>query len=295
MLPREVLKQVRKLQLRAKKAVENLLGGEYHSIFKGAGIAFEEVRPYQVGDDVRSIDWNVTARMDHPFIKRYIEERERTVILALDASASMRFGTGRMTKREVAAELAAVLAFSAVSNNDRVGLMLFSDKIEHYLPPRKGATHVLRVVRDALFFEAKSRGTSLADGLDHLNRVVRRRSIVFLFSDFQGPDYERPLGRAARRHELIAVWLQDPRERELPNVGLADVEDAETGRRLLVDTGSAALRAAYAKQAAARGEAVRRRLAAAGVDAIEAATDGRHLDALVRFFRLRQRQAMRER
>jgi uncharacterized protein (DUF58 family) len=295
MLPREVLKQVRRLQLRARKAVENLLGGEYHSIFKGAGIAFEEVRPYQVGDDVRSIDWNVTARMDHPFIKRYIEERERTVILAVDTSASMRFGTGRLSKREVAAELAAVLAFSAVSNNDRVGLMLFSDKIEHYLPAKKGPKHVLRVVRDVLFFEPKSRGTSLTDGLDHLNRVVRRRSIVFLFSDFQGPEHERALGRTARRHELIAVWLADPRERQLPDVGLAELEDAESGRRLLVDTGSPELRAAYERQGREREEAVRRLLRGAGVDAIEATTDGRHLDALVRFFRLRQKQAMKER
>jgi uncharacterized protein (DUF58 family) len=290
MLPREILRQVRRLQLRARRAVEDMLGGEYHSVFRGTGMAFEEVRAYQPGDDVRAIDWNVTARMNQPFVKRYIEERERTVLLAVDTSGSLAFGTGRQRKREVAAELAAVLAFTAIGNNDRVGLVQFSDHIEHYLPPRKGARHVLRLIRDVLFFEPKRRGTSLAGGLDHLNRVQRKRAIVFLFSDFLDVGYERQLRRTARRHELIAVHLGDPREEWLPDVGLVMLEDAETGQRLLVDTGSAAVREGYQAAAAGRGEELRKLMRSAGVDLIEASTDGNHLDALVRFFRQRQRR-----
>src|SRR6185436_6368085 len=191
MLPREIVRQVRRLQLRARRAVENLLGGEYHSVFKGTGIAFEEVREYQPGDDVRSIDWNVTARMGHPFVKRYVEERELTVILAVDVSGSNQFGSGLQQKREVAAELAAVLAFSAISNNDRVGLVQFSDRIERFVPPRKGTRHVLRLIRDVLFFPPQHRGTSLRTGLDFLNRVQRRRAVVFLFSDFLDRNFDR--------------------------------------------------------------------------------------------------------
>jgi uncharacterized protein (DUF58 family) len=293
MLPREILRQVRRLQLKARRAVEDMLGGEYHSVFKGTGIAFEEVRPYQPGDDVRSIDWNVTARMSQPFVKRYIEERERTVVLAVDASGSLGFGTGLLPKREVAAELAAVLAFSAISNNDRVGLVQFTDRIEHYLPPRKGPRHVLRLIRDVLFFQPEGRRTCLRAGLDHLARVIRRRAIVFLFSDFLDSDHEKPLRRTARRHELIAVRLSDPRERDLPAAGLVELEDAETGSRLIVDTRGEALRAAYRAAADERDAAVGRLMRSAGVDVIEASTDGKHLDELVRFFRRRQRRMRR--
>ncbi len=293
MLPREILRQVRRLQLKARRAVEDLLGGEYHSVFRGTGISFEEVRAYQPGDDVRSIDWNVTARMNQPFVKRYIEERERTVMLAVDTSGSLAFGTGTHTKREVAAELAAVVAFSAISNNDRVGLVQLSDHIEHYLPPRKGPRHVLRLIRDVLFFEPKRRGTALAAGLDYLNRVLRRKAIVFLFSDFLDRQFERALRRTARRHELVAVRLSDPREEELPAVGLVELEDAETGARLLVDTDSAELRDSYRAAAGERLTGLRRMMRSAGVDLIEASTDGLHLDALVRFFRMRERLAQR--
>jgi uncharacterized protein (DUF58 family) len=295
MLPREILRQVRRLQLKARRAVEDLLGGEYHSVFKGTGISFEEVRAYQPGDDVRSIDWNVTARMNQPFVKRYIEERERTVMLAVDTSGSLSFGTGtgRQPKREVAAELAAVLAFSAISNNDRVGLVQLSDHIEHYLPPRKGPRHVLRVIRDLLFFEPARRGTALGEGLDYLNRVLRRKAIIFLFSDFLDRNYERALRRTARRHELIAIHLSDPRELELPGVGLVELEDNETGQRLLVDTDSAALRESYRAAGLARTAALQQLMRSVGVDLIAASTDGGHLDALVRFFRMRERRARR--
>src|SRR6516225_5810861 len=228
MLPREVLRQIRRLQLRARRAVEDVLGGEYHSVFKGWGIAFDEVRAYQPGDDVRAIDWNVTARMGQPFVKRYIEERELTVLLAIDSSGSLQFGTRAQLKREVAAELAAVLAFSAIANNDRVGLIQFTDRVEHFLPPRKGTRHVLRLIRDILFFQPEHRGTALREALDYLNRVLRRRTIVFLFSDFIDRDYEQSFKRTGRRHDLVAVRVTDPREEELPAVGLVEFEDTET-------------------------------------------------------------------
>src|SRR3954468_13579474 len=199
MLPREVLRQIRRLQLRARRAGEDLLGGEYHSVFKGTGIAFEEVREYQPGDDIRTIDWNVTARMGHPFIKRFVEERELTVLLLLDCSGSSQFGTFLQQKREVAAELAAVLAFSAISNNDRVGLIAFTDKVERFVPPRKGTRHVLRLIRDGLFLEPQPRGTSLREGMDFLNRVLHRRAIVFLLSAFLDEGYDRAFKRTARR------------------------------------------------------------------------------------------------
>src|SRR5271155_5015586 len=228
MLPREVLRQIRRLQLKARRAVEDLLGGEYHSVFKGTGISFEEVREYQPGDDVRAIDWNVTARMGHPFIKRFVEERELTVVLAVDCSGSNQFGTRYQQKREVAAELAAVLAFSAISNNDRVGLVGFTDKVERFVPPRKGTRHVLRLIRDVLFFQPKKRGTSLQNALDYLNKVMHRRVIVFLLSDFLDTGFEKSLKRSGRRHDLVAVRITDPREEELPAFGLLELEDAET-------------------------------------------------------------------
>src|ERR1051325_10349719 len=233
MLPREIIRQIRRLQLRARRAVEDVLGGEYRSIFKGTGIAFEEVREYQPGDDIRTIDWNVTARMGHPFIKRFVEERELTVLLALDCSGSQHFGTRLQQKREVAAELAAVVAFSAISNSDKVGLIQFTDRVEKFVPPRKGTRHVLRLIRDVLFFQPQGRGTSLRNALDYLNRVLHRRAIIFLLSDFIEQGFERALKRTARRHDLIAIRITDIRERELPNVGLIDLEDAETGGRVL--------------------------------------------------------------
>jgi uncharacterized protein (DUF58 family) len=293
MLPREVIRQIRRLQLKARRAVEDLLGGEYHSVFKGTGIAFEEVREYQPGDDIRAIDWNVTARIGHPFVKRFIEERELTVMLVVDCSGSNQFGTRAQQKREVAAELAAVLAFSAISNNDRVGLVQFTDRVERFVPPRKGIRHVLRLIRDVLFYQPEHRGTSLRDGLDYLNRVLHRRTIVFLLSDFLDKGFESSFKRTGRRHDLIAVRLSDPREEELPSVGLLELEDAETGERLLLDTGSKAVRDTYHKGAVERREALRQMANSARIDLIEVSTDGGHLDALIRFFRLRERRLRR--
>jgi uncharacterized protein (DUF58 family) len=293
MLPREVLRQIRRLQLKARRAVEDLLGGEYHSVFKGTGIAFEEVREYQAGDDIRAIDWNVTARMGHPFVKRFIEERERTVVLAVDCSGSLRFGTGSRQKREVAAELAAVLAFSAVSNNDRVGLIQFTDTVERFVPPRKGTRHVLRLIRDVLFYEPDRQATSLRGGLDYLNRVLRRRTIIFLLSDFLDFGYEGAFKRAGRRHDLIAIRIGDPCEEELPAVGLLELEDAETGTRLLLDTRNRAAREEFRSAAEVRRMALKQLAAQARTDLVEVSTDGSHLDALIRFFRLRERRLRR--
>ena len=293
MLPREVIRQIRRLQLKARRAVEDLLGGEYHSVFKGTGIAFEEVRAYQPGDDIRTIDWNVTARMGHPFIKRFIEERELTVVLVVDCSGSHQFGTRAQQKREVAAELAAVLAFSAISNNDRVGLIAFTDRVERFVPPRKGTRHVLRLIRDVLFFQPQRRGTCIRAALDYANRVLHRRAVLFLMSDFFDRGYERAVKLTGRRHDLIAVPLSDPREQELPAVGLLQLEDAETGRPFLLDTSSREVREGYARMARERREQLRRLAKSSRVDLIEVSTDGGHLDALIRFFRLRERRQHR--
>jgi uncharacterized protein (DUF58 family) len=293
MLPREVIRQIRRLHVRARRAVEDLVGGEYHSVFKGTGLAFEEVREYQPGDDIRAIDWNVTARMGHPFIKRYIEERELTVMLLIDCSGSQQFGTQLQQKREVIAELAAVLAFSAISNNDKVGLIAFSDRVERFVPPRKGSRHVLRLIRDVLFFQPEHRGTSLRDALDFLNRLIHRRSIIFLLSDFLDQGFERSLKRTARRHDLIAIRVADPRESDLPPAGLVELEDAETGARFLLDTGSRPIRLAYAKAAERRHAALVQLVRSAGADLVDVTTDGSHLDALIRFFRVRERRLRR--
>lgn len=293
MLPREVLRQIRRLHLRARRAVEDLLGGEYHSVFKGPGLTFEEVREYQPGDDVRSIDWNVTARMGHPYVKRFIEERELTILLVVDWSASQRFGTSRYSKWDVATELAAVLAFSAVSNQDRVGLLGFTDRVERYHPPGKGLRHVLRILRDLLFFEPVGKGTRLDDALDYLNRVFPRRAVVFLLSDFRTTEPLASLKRLGRRHDLVAIRIRDRREEELPDVGLLDLEDAETGTHLLLDSSNPQVRAAYAERARTRTENWRRQAIGAEIDVIDVTTDGTHLEALFRFFRARERRGGR--
>ena len=290
MLPTEVMRQVRRLQLRARRAVQTLFGGEYRSAFKGTGLSFEEVREYQPGDDVRSIDWNVTARVGHPFVKRYAEERELTLVLMSDLSASQRFGTGPTVKRVAIAELAAVLAFAAVVHNDRVGLLGFTDRVERYVRPEKGPRHALRILRDVLYFEPERTRTDLAVALEHLNRVHRKRAIVFLFSDFLTPGFEDGFRRAARRHDLIAVRVSDPLERAWPNAGLVQLQDAETGEQVLIDAGSAKFRSAFAERAAARQAAFTRLARSSQVDIIDVSTDGKHFDPLLKFFRLRDRR-----
>jgi uncharacterized protein (DUF58 family) len=290
MLTREQLKAVRKIQIRTSHLVSDLFAGQYQSAFKGRGMEFAEVRLYQPGDDVRTIDWNVTARTGVPHVKRYAEERELTVMLLVDASGSTLFGSVRQTKRALAAELAALFAFSAITNHDKVGLLVFTDRIELALPPRKGTRHVLRVIRDVLNAKPAGRGTDVAGALEHLGRVTKRRSVVFVLSDFLDAGFRRALRIAGRRHDVIAVAIDDPREAELPAVGLVELEEAETGVRYGADTGSARVREAFAARAAAARLERDRALHAAGVDAVVVRTDRPYTEPLLRFFRMRERR-----
>lgn len=290
MLPAEVRRQVRLLRLRARRAAAGPLGGAYRSAFKGAGVTFEEVHEYQPGDDVRTIDWNVTARTGRPFVKRFTEERERTLLLVCDWSASMEFGSRGLTKRRVAAELAAVLALSAAGSNDRVSLLGFSDRAVHFVPPGRGGRHALRIAHDALAHRAARPGTDLGAALDLLARFLHRRGAVVLLSDFRGEGYERALTRAARRQDLVAVRVTDPREDDLPDAGLIAIQDSETGARALVDTSDFRVRQAYADDASKRRAALRRLTREAGADLVEVSTDGSHYRAFFRFLRRRQEQ-----
>jgi uncharacterized protein (DUF58 family) len=290
MLPPDIGRHVRRLQLRARRTVESLLGGAYSSAFKGAGLTFTDVRAYEPGDDVRAIDWKVTARLGQPYLKRYIEERELTVLFVVDGSASLDFGSRGLTKRAVIAEMAAVLAFAALHNSDRVGLLVVSDRVDHYVPPRKGARHGQRLLRDILFFEPTRHGTDLRVGLDALMRSQRRRAVVFVFSDFSDAGYEKSLRRVGRRHDVVAVSVRDPLEDELPAVGLLELNDAETGEMTLVDSSDGGVQAAYAATAAKRRADLVRAVRAADADLIEVCTDGGHLDQLVGFFRRRNRR-----
>ncbi|MCG3149523.1 MAG: hypothetical protein PCFJNLEI_02986 [Verrucomicrobiae bacterium] len=291
MIPREIIKKVRQIEIRTNREVTDVLGGQYHSVFKGRGMEFEEVREYMPGDEVRAIDWNVTARFGHPYIKKFKEERELTVMLVVDVSASGQFGSGQQSKNELAAELAAVLAFSAIRNNDQVGVILFTDRIEKYIAPEKGRRHVLRVVREILAFQPTGHGTDLELALDYLNRVQRRRAVTFVLSDFQDTGFEKKLRIAGKRHDVVALSLRDPREEELPAVGLVELRDAETGERALVDTFDRQVRASFAAQARSRLVALNDAIRAAGVDQIEIRTDTDYMRPLVKFFRMRERRA----
>ena len=282
------------MEIRARRLVANVFLGEYHSVFRGRGIEFSEVRQYEPGDDVRAIDWNVTARMGTPYVKKYIEERELTVLLAVDVSASSAFTSTGTTKRDLAAEVAATLAFAAVANNDRVGLVAFSDRIELFVPPAKSRTHVLRIVRELLYLRPEGRGTSVAGAMSYVARVAHRRAIVFMLSDFFDAGYERQLRAAAARHEILALTLNDRREDVLPDVGVVEVEDTESRERVIIDSSDAASRAVYAEQAVARRARRRRALAAAGVDEIALYTGRSYVEPLLRAFRARERrQAVR--
>ena len=247
MLPKEIVRKIRRIQITANRLVNESLAGEYHSVFKGRGMEFDEVREYQHGDDIRSIDWNVTSRTGHPFVKRYVEERELTVMLLVDASASGAFGSFEKTKAEIAAEISALLAFSAIKNNDRVGAILFTDRVEKFIPPRRGSTHVLRVIRELLFYRPERLGTHIQRALEHLNLVVHKRAVVFLISDLWDQGFEQPLKVANRRHDVVIIQIVDPREQELPDVGILEVRDAETGEVVRIDTSLSRVRAAYRK------------------------------------------------
>lgn len=288
--PRELIQKIRRIEIITNRLVNDVMAGEYHSVFKGKGIEFNEAREYQPGDDVRSIDWNVTARMGTPFVKRYIEERELTVVLAVDGSASCRFGSGVNFKGDTAAELCGLLGFSAIKNNDRVGLLLFTDRVEKFIPPQKGSKHVLAVIREMLTFEPAGRGTDLSMALDHLNRVLKRRAVVFLMSDFIDEGYEKSLSVANRRHDLVAVVLKDRREETLAPVGLLTLQDAETGEWLMVDTSSSMARREYSRLAREREEALQKIFTRHAIDSITILNDEDYVAPLVRLFQKRARR-----
>jgi uncharacterized protein (DUF58 family) len=329
MIPREILKKIRQIELRTNRIVNETLAGQYHSVFKGQGMNFDEVREYQPGDDVRAIDWNVTARMNHPFIKKFVEERELTVMLVVDVSGSGLFGSRDQSKRELAAEIASVLAFSAIRNNDKVGLLLFSDGVEKFIPPRKGRSHVLRVIREVLFFESARRGTDMVHALELMGRVLPHRSIAVVISDFlecggaaplstlrsrssgassQSADVSthsktavgplpRPLQTALRmanrRHDVVAVHIADRYELELPALGRLTLEDAETGEILELNTNPAAIRAAFALRRQKQNEDLARQFRLSGIDAIQLRTDESYSAALGKFFENREKRRLR--
>lgn len=287
-IPKELLKKIRRIQIRTSHVADDVLAGQYHSAFKGRGMEFEEVREYAPGDDVRSIDWNVTARVGRPFVKRFREERELTVMLLADVSASQQFGTAGQLKRDLAAEIGATLAFSAIKNNDKVGLIGFSDRIERYVKPEKGTRHVLRVIRELLTLEPTGPGTDLAAALQYMNRVLSRRAVVFVISDFLVRGYERDLRIARRRHDVISVRIADPRESALPRTRFIDFVDAETGERIMVDVSSRAFRRAFELRSAREADSLRRSLRRIDVDAIDLRTGESFVEALTRFFHRRE-------
>lgn len=288
MVPKEVLQKIRRIQIRTSHKVDELLAGNWHSAFKGRGIEFEEVRPYQVGDDVRAIDWNVTARSDQPFIKLFREERELSVMLLVDLSASQDFGTGEQTKRELVAELGATLAMSAIRNNDKVGLTLFTDDIEKSIPPRKGPRHVLRLIRELLYCSPVGSGTSIKQALQHLNRTSKRRTVVFLISDFLDNDYESLLKISSRKHDIVPIVVHDPRESSMPNVGMIKLTDAETGELIRLDTSNRVNRERFdelARQQSERRDSLFRRIKLAP---IHVTTGGDVVEPLRKYFHQRE-------
>ncbi len=292
MIPKEILDKVRRIQILTDRMVTDVMAGHYESVFRGRGMEFSEVRPYQVGDDVRAIDWNVTARTGEAHVKEYVEERELTVMILFDASTSLDVGTRGKTKREIAAELCAVLAFTAVRNNDKVGLIVFTDRIELFVPPKKGKRHVLRVIREILAHETKGRGTDIRQALEYLSRVTKRKSVTFLVSDFMDEGYEKDLSIANSKHDLVAMAIGDPAEIEFDHIpALLDLVDAESGAEVRVDGWSLALRSRYAKTSARtrerRNDAFRRR----GIDTVELRTDRDYVQPLMNYFRDRERRA----
>jgi uncharacterized protein (DUF58 family) len=295
-----IMSGMRQLEIRTRRLVNDSLAGTYHSVFKGRGMDFDEVREYTPGDEVRTIDWNVTARAGRPFVKKFTEERELTIFLLVDISASGNFGSGAMSKRDLAAELASVLAFSAIRNSDKVGLLLYTDRVERYLPPKKGRRHVLRVVRDILYHAPEGTGTDVVKALDVVNHVLHRRAIVFLISDFESPkdpsaaraELRRAMRQTNRRHDLIAVHVEDPREKELPDVGIVALEDAETGEIIEIDTASTTVRKRFREQSLDRSRRLVSDLRSEGIDTLQLQTGAPYMPAVQRFFKIRERRRL---
>jgi uncharacterized protein (DUF58 family) len=284
---KELFKKIRRIEIRTKRLVNDLFSGEYHSTFKGQGMEFEEVRQYEPGDDIRLIDWNVTARTGYPHVKKFREERELSVIFLVDASSSGTFGTKERFKADAAAELCAVLAFSAIKNNDKVGMIIFTDKIEKFIPPKKGKAHVLRLIREILYFKPEGTQTDIKGALEYFNRVIKKKSVVFLVSDFLSEDYLKPLQIANNKHDVIAIKISDPREIKFENVGLIELEDAETGETILIDTSSSAFRQDFARQAEEDSFGLKRSLKLINLDFIQIITNKSYIVPLINFFKLR--------
>lgn len=287
MLPKEVLNNIRRIEIRTKRLVNDLFSGEYHSTFKGQGMEFEEVRQYEPGDDIRLIDWNVTARTGYPHIKKFKEERELSVVLLVDASSSGRFGTRKRFKSETAAELCAVLAFSAIKNNDKVGLIIFTDQIEKFVSPKKGRAHVLRLIREILYFKPEGRGTDISGALEYFSRVIKRKSVVFLVSDFLSDGFYKPLQIANNKHDIIAIKITDPREMRFDNLGLVELEDAETGEVFMVDTGTRKFRREFSARAEEDMDDLRRGFRLINLDFINISSDKSYIVPLINFFAMR--------
>lgn len=290
MIPKEILKKVKRLEITTRGMVNDVFSGEYHSVFKGRGMEFSEVREYQIGDDIRTIDWNVTARYGHPFVKIFEEERELTVMLLVDASSSGEFGSYERMKGEIAVEICALLAFSAIKNNDKVGLIIFTDKIEKFVPPRKGKSHVLRVLRELLYFQPEDRQTDIGVALEYLSRIIRRRSVGFLVSDFLSKDYEHALRIANKKHDIVAIQLVDPRELDLPDIGYLELEDAETGERVLLDTGNREVRQLFSQKTSDNMNQRQKLFKSMNMDSIVIRTDQSYFEPLMRFFRMRAKR-----
>ncbi len=290
MIPKEILKKVKQIQIRSSRLVNDVLAGEYVSVFKGRGMEFDEVREYQAGDDIRTIDWNVTARLGHPYIKRYTEERELTIMFLVDLSFSGEFGSMKQFKNEIATEICAVLAFSAVRNNDKVGLILFTDKIEKFVPPKKGKTHVLRVIREVLYFKPENKGTDISVALEYLLKVTKRKTVCFLLSDFITEGFERALRIANKRHDMVAVSITDPRELEIPNVGFVELEDAETGEITLIDTSDRKMMERFNRFNVKNMEERAKLFRGMGVDLVDVRTDSSYVEPIMKFFRAREKR-----
>ncbi len=290
MITKDLLKKIQQIEIHTRRLVNESFIGEYHSVFKGRGMEFDAVREYQPGDEIRTIDWNVTARMGRPFIKRYVEERELTVMLLVDVSASGNFGSVRQLKNEIATEVCALLAFSAIKNNDKVGMIMFTDRIEKFIPPKKGAKHVLRVIRELMCTEPAGKGTNIAVALEYMNKISSRRTISFLVSDFLANDYAHALRIANKRHDVIAITVTDPREQELPNVGFIELRDAESGEILLVDTANPLARKEFGAINARQKQERSRLFRSMGVDEIIISTNRHYVEPIVRFFRLREKR-----
>lgn len=291
MIPEELIKRIRQIQIYSSRAVNASFAGQYESVFKGRGMQFDEVREYMPGDDIRTIDWNVTARTGKPYIKRFVEEREMTVLFAVDLSASGEFGTVSKLKNELAAEFCAVLAFAAARNNDKVGLLIFTDRIELFIPPKKGSRHILRLIRELLSFRMPKRKTNIPLALDYVARVIRKRATVFLVSDFIETDFKKPLSLLNKRHDVIAVPVRDRVEIAMPSVGLIEIQDAETGQIMLVDTSSRKFRSQYGRHSARRFDELRSTLRSVNVDLIPITTDKPYINDLIQFFHMRHQRS----